>query len=132
MKRNLIFEEVFACSIERLWRAITDPAELETWLMPNDFVAEVGHQFQFQAIHMDNPRPIECAVLRLSPHESMAWSWQLDGKASEVIFEISSTTDKQTRLKLSHTGLQDPRMAEMLQNGWPGKLQKMGVLVQGQ
>lgn len=35
----------FDVPAETLWRALTDSELLATWLMPNDFRAEVGHRF---------------------------------------------------------------------------------------
>lgn len=49
---------------ERVWRALTDPDELEAWLMENDVEPRVGHRFQFR----DEPKPgwrgvVDCEVL---------------------------------------------------------------------
>lgn len=131
MKRNLMFEEIFDCSVERLWRAITEPGELESWLMPNDFVAEVGHRFGFQAVDMTVPQTIECEVLELRPPTYLRLSWKFEGNPSEVIFEISPVAggeSARSQLKLSHIGIPDSRMADLLQNGWPGKLEQLDEL----
>ena len=32
----------------KVWNALTDPALLAAWLMPNDFVPALGHRFTFQ------------------------------------------------------------------------------------
>ena len=32
----------------RVWQALTDPALLARWLMPNDFKPVVGHAFTFR------------------------------------------------------------------------------------
>jgi uncharacterized protein YndB with AHSA1/START domain len=38
-------EEVLPCPKDRVWQALTDPALIARWLMPNDFRLEAGHQF---------------------------------------------------------------------------------------
>ena len=53
---------------EKVWRALTDPELLASWLMPNDFEPRVGHQFTFRT----DPVPahdfdgiVRCEVLEL-------------------------------------------------------------------
>ena len=41
-------ETIYAAPIGAVWRALTDPEELASWLMPNDFQPVVGHQFTFR------------------------------------------------------------------------------------
>ena len=36
-------EQTYPHPPERVWRALTEPAELGAWLMPTDFVALAGH-----------------------------------------------------------------------------------------
>ena len=122
MHRNLVFEEIFPCPLERLWRAITSPDELSRWLMPNDFAPMLGHRFHFE-------------VRELDPPHRMRWSWRVRNPdaETEVLFELDSTLDstmeKRTRLRLRHTGLPDDRLAELFANGWPGKLTALGEIV---
>ncbi len=37
---------------EKVWRALTQSALIEDWLMPNDFEPRVGHKFNFRATPM--------------------------------------------------------------------------------
>ncbi len=41
-------EAVYPHPVELVWRALTEPAALATWLMTNDFQAKVGHRFTFR------------------------------------------------------------------------------------
>lgn len=50
---DITVEAVYPHPPARVWRALTDPDELESWLMENDFQPRVGHRFQFR----DEPRP---------------------------------------------------------------------------
>src|SRR6185437_4413393 len=61
---------------ERVWAALTSSEALAAWLMPNDFVAEVGHDFTLRT----KPAPgfdgiVRCRVLELDPPARMVWSW---------------------------------------------------------
>jgi uncharacterized protein YndB with AHSA1/START domain len=40
-------EETYPHPPERVWQALTDPAELGVWLMPTGFAALAGHKFTF-------------------------------------------------------------------------------------
>jgi uncharacterized protein YndB with AHSA1/START domain len=53
---------------QKVWRALTDPGLLASWLMPNDFEPRVGHRFTFRT----DPVPahgfdgiVRCEVLEL-------------------------------------------------------------------
>ena len=42
---DLVFEEVYAHPIEKVWSAVTDTEHLAAWLMQNDFEPRVGKAF---------------------------------------------------------------------------------------
>ena len=63
---------------ERVWQALTDPALLARWLMPNDFKPVTGHAFTFRT----EPVPqhgfdgvVHCEVLTLEPPRLLRFSW---------------------------------------------------------
>lgn len=63
---------------ERVWVALTDPHALAEWLMPNNFVPEVGHKFRFHCDPMPGSSGItDCEVLELDPPRRMVWSWTI-------------------------------------------------------
>jgi uncharacterized protein YndB with AHSA1/START domain len=103
---------------EQVWRALTEPALLSRWLMPNDIRAEVGERFRFR------PEPangngavsqgaIDCEVLESEPRRLLRYSWRgprderdrhgrpLD---SEVTFLLAETAGGGTRLRVIHSG----------------------------
>jgi uncharacterized protein YndB with AHSA1/START domain len=42
VKLNVELEEFLASPPDKVWKALTDPAQLARWLMPNDFEPTVG------------------------------------------------------------------------------------------
>ena len=69
---------------ERVWQALTDPALLARWLMPNDFKPVIGHVFTFRT----EPVPqhgfdgvVHCTVLTLEPPRLMRFT---GGRASST------------------------------------------------
>src|SRR6266545_2901318 len=64
---------------ERVWQALTDPAQLARWLMPNDCKSAIGPTFTFPT----EPVPqhgfdgvVHCEVLALEPPRLMRFSWR--------------------------------------------------------
>ena len=47
--RSIVVERDMAHSPEKIWRALTQSALIEQWLMTNDFQPVVGHRFNFRA-----------------------------------------------------------------------------------
>ena len=45
--RTLQYERFFAHPVERVWRAITDPAEFRRWFMPGSLQLRGGGAYQF-------------------------------------------------------------------------------------
>jgi uncharacterized protein YndB with AHSA1/START domain len=46
--RTLVVERLMPHPPEKVWRALTQSALLEDWLMKNDFTATVGASFTFR------------------------------------------------------------------------------------
>jgi uncharacterized protein YndB with AHSA1/START domain len=62
---------------ERVWRALTDPAALSRWLMPNDFQPRLGHRFTFRTdpVPPDFDGIVHCEVTELDPPRRLAYTW---------------------------------------------------------
>src|ERR1700761_1937148 len=45
MRHILRVEELLPYSQQDVWRALTDPDLIASWLMPNDFILKAGHRF---------------------------------------------------------------------------------------
>ena len=71
--------------------ALTDRAALAAWLMPNDFLPEVGHRFAFRT----KPAPgfdgtVHCEVLTVDPPRELAYSWVGGGIDTVVRFTLAA------------------------------------------
>ncbi|WP_405180864.1 SRPBCC domain-containing protein [Nocardia sp. NBC_01377] len=111
---------------EIVWRALTEPALLERWLMASTgFTAEVGTHFLL-SVSSDASAEIACVVLVASPHEAMTWSW-MDLRFALpprwiVAWEVHAQ-GRGTRLVLTHSGFDiDNKRHKMARNamerGW--------------
>jgi len=97
----------------QVWRALTEPALLAAWLMPNDIRPEIGARFTFQADAETGSGTIECEVLAAEPEHLLRYSWRGDDAGrdsadravdSVVTFVLTETADGGTHLRLVHDG----------------------------
>ncbi len=96
---------------EKVWRALTEPALLAAWLMPNDIRPEVGHRFAFQG-QPDASGAIACEVLAVEPNHLLRYSWRgsepgLDAAGpldTTVTFVLTGTASGGTHLRIVHSG----------------------------
>jgi uncharacterized protein YndB with AHSA1/START domain len=116
-------EETYPHPPERVWRALTEPAELGAWLMPSDFAARAGHRFTFDA------RPdlgiIDGEVLDVEPPRLLRCRWT--GVFGHTIVTFTLTPDGAgTRLRVTHAGWDGPGLGHRdgFDQGWHDKLTK--------
>jgi uncharacterized protein YndB with AHSA1/START domain len=105
----------FPESVERVWRALTDPTELAEWLLPNDFVARVGHRFALRGGQVRGlPAWIYCQVLELEAPHRLVLGWSHEEGTTDTILEFSvHRVGNRTELRIHHRGFADitPRAA---------------------
>jgi len=104
----VIKEVLLNASVLKVWKAITDKNEMKQWYFDlAEFKPEVGFEFQFwggdekkQWLHL-------CKLTEVVPEKKLTYSWKYDGYSgkSYVTFELFPAGN-QTRLKLTHTGLE--------------------------
>jgi len=94
-------------SPEKVWRALTDPALLEQWLLPViDHKLQPGAAFTFNA----QPRPgwdgtVRCRFIQIEAHRKLSWSWVVGDIDTVVTFTLTPTSGGAgTRLSLVQTG----------------------------
>jgi uncharacterized protein YndB with AHSA1/START domain len=130
MTRDLHFEEIYPYPIETVWRAVTTAETIAQWLMPNDFMPRVGHEFQFRS----NPQPgwdgvVNCRVLEVDEPHRVSFTWR--GGPLDTVLTITLERDGAgTRLLLDHTGFVGDAavsVATMLENGWRSRILSKGL-----
>jgi uncharacterized protein YndB with AHSA1/START domain len=131
--RSIVVERDMAHPPERIWRALTQSALIEEWLMKNDFLPVVGHKFNFRA------RPVmgwngvtDCEVLELVPHRRLVYSWNASGEQAHdglktVVTWTLTPRPGGTHVRMEHSGFrpQDEGGYRGMGSGWPGVLAKL-------
>ena len=113
--RTVIVEREMPHPPEKLWRALTQPHLIEEWLMKNDFQPVVGHDFQLRG----DWGSVDCRVLALEPHRTLAYTWGAMGLESVVTWTLTPT-GAGTLLRMEQAGFRaDQQQAYMgAQHGW--------------
>jgi uncharacterized protein YndB with AHSA1/START domain len=79
--RSIVMEREMPHPPEKVWRALTQGALIEEWLMKNDFQPVVGHRFNFRATPMPRWNGVtDCEVLVVEPNERLSYSWNASGE----------------------------------------------------
>lgn len=113
--QSLEFECTFAEAPEKVWRALTVPALVAAWLMPNDLKPEQGARFTFQGSPGEGG-DVDCEVLSVELQRRISYTWQdADARrhslASIVTFELTPTAVGGTHLRIIHSGYRSAGIA---------------------
>jgi uncharacterized protein YndB with AHSA1/START domain len=122
---SITHETVLPQSPEQVWAALTDPAVIARWLMPNDFAPKLGHRFTFTTTPIPAARfdgIIHCEVVELDPPRRLAYTWTGGDLTTKVTYRLEPEGTG-TRLYFEHSGfdLENPvhRLAyDGMGSGW--------------
>jgi uncharacterized protein YndB with AHSA1/START domain len=109
--RSLVIEREMPHPAAKIWRALTQGALIEEWLMKNDFQPVVGHQFNFRS----TPVPgwdgvINSEVLAIEPNSRLSYSWGTMGTMSVVTWTLTPTKVG-THVRMEQTGFRSEQDA---------------------
>lgn len=105
MSRSVVVERDLAHPPRKVWRALTEGALIEDWLMKNDFRPVAGHRFRFRT----DPMPhwdgvVDGEVLEVEPEERLAYRWDAAGGLRTVVTWTLEATATGTRLRMEQSG----------------------------
>jgi uncharacterized protein YndB with AHSA1/START domain len=109
--RSLVIEREMPHPPEKIWRALTQGALIEEWLMKNDFQPVIGHRFSFRS----TPVPgwdgvIESEVQVIEPNSRLSYSWGTMGTISVVTWTLTPTKAG-THVRMEQTGFRSEQDA---------------------
>jgi uncharacterized protein YndB with AHSA1/START domain len=109
-ERSLVVERDLPHPPEKIWRALTQPALLQEWLMPNDFEPVVGRRFNFRAAPMAHWNGVtDCEVLAVEPHRRLSYTWNASGAEAAnglktVVTWTLTPTQAGTHVRMEQSG----------------------------
>lgn len=126
-RSTLRFERRLRHAPDRVWRAVTDPAELRAWF-PADVIYEqragAPMQFDFGGQHGQDVWPGE--VLEWEPPRVFAFAWGEDVLRFELSGDASATT-----LVFTHTFAHQPGKPARDAAGWEACFEAFDALLDG-
>lgn len=131
-----VFEVYIKATPERLWQAITDPAQTRIYyfgsLIESDF--QVGSPLRYR--QPDGSVDIDGEVLEIDPPRKLVHSFTTRWEASEdppttVTWEITPVGSETCRLAVTHGGFPSENATyESVRGGWPMILSGLKTLVE--
>ncbi len=128
--QSIVVEKALPYAPERVWHTLTDSALLARWLMPNDFVAEVGRCFTFKIRPMGTwDGVVACEVLVCEPPRLLRYSWKggsddnakYGSRLDSIVTWTLTAMESGTHLRMEHAGFRLPqnRFAfDAMKPGW--------------
>ena len=136
MQKTIQHTYFFPHTAEVVWEYLTNAELMRLWLMKNDFLPIVGHQFNFKT----NPVPqlnfdgiVYCTVLEVKPAQKLIYSWKCgpgEGKIEldSIVEWTLQPKEGGTELHLNHgnfTVFENPALFEGFRDGWPKHIKRI-------
>jgi uncharacterized protein YndB with AHSA1/START domain len=106
---------------EKVWRALTDPALLERWLLPViDLKLEPGSAFTFKTqAYPGWDGTVNCRVVEIEAYRKLSYTWSVPFLDTVVTFTLTPTASG-TRLSLVQSGFKTDQKREFggARYGW--------------
>jgi uncharacterized protein YndB with AHSA1/START domain len=117
---SVVVEREMSHPPEKIWRALTQPALIEEWLMKSDFRPNVGHHFNLRG---DWGGVLDCEVLVVEPNKKLSYTWNFDDAANglkSVVTWTLTATSTGTHLRMEQAGFKpdQPQNYQGAKYGW--------------
>jgi uncharacterized protein YndB with AHSA1/START domain len=92
-------------SIARVWQALTNPAEVQTWVGAIGFKPEIGAKFEFHAPPREGWNGITYSELvSLEKPQKLAFTWAVPNFPSTLVEISLRQVGNQVEITLTHSG----------------------------
>ena len=120
---SISFEFDLHHSLEKVWRALTDPVLLREWLLPViDLDLEPGAAFAFKRKPVGGwDGTVNCRFLEIEPQRKLSYTWVVgDMDINTVVTFTLTPTASGTRLSLVQSGFKPDQKQEFggARYGW--------------
>lgn len=122
---TVVHEARYRHPVERVWRALTDQAELAQWLMPNNFEPVEGRPFWLDA--SPGFGTMDCEVLAVDRPHRLRCRWTIAGDPTTVTFALTADGDE-TVLRVEHEAIPAVHRPGF-DGGWPEKFDELRLVL---
>jgi uncharacterized protein YndB with AHSA1/START domain len=107
--RSVVIEREMPHPPQKVWRALTQSALIEDWMLKNDFEPVVGRRFTFRAPPMPQWNGlVDGEVLEVEPSARLSYSWNVGadgpGAMRTVVTFTLSPTPAGTHVRMEQSG----------------------------
>jgi uncharacterized protein YndB with AHSA1/START domain len=139
---EVVLERTFRAETETVWRFLTEPALLRTWLAGGQVEPRLNGRVELDFLLLECPGregasgTVFGVITAYDPPRRLAYSWDESGQqrppgeCSEVAFELSPAADGGTHLRLIHRRVSSAD-ASGLAAGWHLHLNLLDVRLAG-
>jgi uncharacterized protein YndB with AHSA1/START domain len=124
-------ERLLPGPVERVWAYLTESKKRASWLAAGEFDLRLGGRIEliFENDKLsDEPVPagaqgagrkkFEGKITRLEPLRALGYTWNWDGRDSEVLYELAPK-GKEVLLTIQHRMPDDRELCIAVGGGWP-------------
>lgn len=136
--RSIVVERFLSHAPEKVWRALTEGALIERWLMPGDFQPVAGHHFTFRVDPVANWNGVtEGEVIEVEPYRRLVYRWNTAGATGDdlrtTVTWTLTPTPSGTRLHMEQSGFrpQDEPNYQGATRGWGRFAQRLEQVLAG-
>ena len=140
MAKSIRTQYFFPHPPEVVWEYLTNAELMGLWLMKNDFLPIVGHEFQFRTkpiTSLNYDGIFHCKVLEIVPFKKLSYSWKGgpgEGRITldTVVVWKLEPNDKGTELFLEHSGFSETENLAIhagMTDGWIKNIGKIADLI---
>ena len=135
--RAVVVEREMPHPPEKIWRALTQPALIEDWLMKTDFEPVVGRSFNFRTAPMPYWNGVlDCRVLAVEPHKTLSYTWNASGDEAAgglktVVTWTLTPTNGGTLVRMEQSGFRPDEEANFqgARYGWQKNLDGLARVI---
>lgn len=104
----LVIERSYQTSLEKLWQAITDPAQMKQWYFDmQNFWPEAGTEFSFTGENEGVVYVHLCKITEVIPNKKLSHTWTYkDYEGASLLTWELFDEGAMARVKLTHEGLE--------------------------
>lgn len=122
------FERLLGSPIERVWRALTDEAQLARWLASGTFEPNDGGALAFD---FGEGGTVTGRVSAFEPPKRLAYTWLIPGEHASTVEWTLESEGAGTRLRLVHSTLPE-KVGLGYTAGWHAYLERLAAVARGE
>jgi len=132
---KLEITRVYKASLDKMWRAWTDPEELKQWHAPEEMTTpdvtvelEVGGAYHIAMKGKEGTHTMRGVLKEIDEPHKLVFSWHWEGSPGPetlVTVEFRRVDDDTTEVALKHELFQEAKERDAHTQGWEGVFNKL-------